>query len=259
MSRELIKKGVTPEKQTLTLFCQVCESYVHERTKHCGSCNRCVELFDHHCKWLNNCIGAKNYKTFLILIILVGVQSFYYTITGLMYIIIGLSRLKTTKSRPGFCLIDSDKNRGISIFMSLLILAMIIISSVIFIGICLLLKLHIKLLRFDFTTFEYIQYLEDRKDRVYKLKNKKITKEKFDELEMKARSKINVKRSKIIKEVNEANEHEILQKILKKKQQFQGNKEQEESKFNSQTNSMIKVSSRLPNFPLAISRQTSKF
>ncbi|MCB0370870.1 MAG: hypothetical protein KDD45_15965 [Bdellovibrionales bacterium] len=28
---------------------------------HCKRCRRCVEFFDHHCKWLNNCIGAKNY------------------------------------------------------------------------------------------------------------------------------------------------------------------------------------------------------
>lgn len=31
---------------------------------------RCVELFDHHCKWLNNCIGAKNYFEFYLLLLL---------------------------------------------------------------------------------------------------------------------------------------------------------------------------------------------
>jgi len=46
-------------------FCVLCNTHVMGRTKHCGTCNRCVDTFDHHCIWLNNCIGSKNYKFFL--------------------------------------------------------------------------------------------------------------------------------------------------------------------------------------------------
>jgi palmitoyltransferase len=46
----------------------VCDCYVNESAKHCGSCNRCTLDFDHHCNWLNNCVGALNYLDFYYLI-----------------------------------------------------------------------------------------------------------------------------------------------------------------------------------------------
>ena len=54
--------------QPVELFCNICKVYVQERTKHCGTCNRCCSEFDHHCNWLNNCIGSENYQEFRILI-----------------------------------------------------------------------------------------------------------------------------------------------------------------------------------------------
>lgn len=39
------------------------------RTKHCSVCNKCVGKFDHHCKWLNHCIGGRNYIAFLVCVV----------------------------------------------------------------------------------------------------------------------------------------------------------------------------------------------
>jgi len=47
--RQCRKEGLEPEENDeLQYFCDVCESFVHDRTKHCGDCNRCVDMFDHH-------------------------------------------------------------------------------------------------------------------------------------------------------------------------------------------------------------------
>ena len=37
--------------------------YRSKNAKHCRICDKCVNGFDHHCKWLNTCVGDRNYKS----------------------------------------------------------------------------------------------------------------------------------------------------------------------------------------------------
>lgn len=50
------------------LYCDICRSYVNVSSRHCRACVRCVEDFDHHCMWINNCVGGKNYRLFIVMI-----------------------------------------------------------------------------------------------------------------------------------------------------------------------------------------------
>ena len=56
-------KGELPEY----CFCTKCERYQAGRHRwHCSKCHRCVEEFDHHCPWINQCVGKENYRLWLV-------------------------------------------------------------------------------------------------------------------------------------------------------------------------------------------------
>lgn len=45
-------------------ICIRCLKSKPDRCHHCSICNQCIRRMDHHCPWLNNCIGLNNYKFF---------------------------------------------------------------------------------------------------------------------------------------------------------------------------------------------------
>jgi len=50
-------------------YCKWCMRYKPDRCHHCRVCNSCVLRMDHHCPWIANCVGFRNHKYFLLLVI----------------------------------------------------------------------------------------------------------------------------------------------------------------------------------------------
>ncbi|KFB38703.1 hypothetical protein ZHAS_00006104 [Anopheles sinensis] len=58
------EKNYNHEREEWTM-CTRCETYRPPRAHHCRICKRCIRRMDHHCPWINNCVGERNQKYFL--------------------------------------------------------------------------------------------------------------------------------------------------------------------------------------------------
>lgn len=78
--------------------CPVCKIMRPPRAGHCRTCGACVLRLDHHCIWINSCVGQANHRSFLLTLSVFVLTSLYgislvlcslcprqYLLTALLY------------------------------------------------------------------------------------------------------------------------------------------------------------------------------
>lgn len=70
--------------------CYDCEIVKPTRSRHCDVCGSCIMVYDHHCPWINNCVGAKNYCSFYLFIVMMDINLVFtlcYEIYSLAHVV----------------------------------------------------------------------------------------------------------------------------------------------------------------------------
>ncbi|CAH1779830.1 unnamed protein product [Owenia fusiformis] len=67
--------------------CPKCISIKPERAHHCSVCRRCIRKMDHHCPWVNNCVGENNQKYFVLFTLYIFIISVHAMAISVQYFI----------------------------------------------------------------------------------------------------------------------------------------------------------------------------
>eukprot|EP00892_Ulva_mutabilis_P012532 jgi/Ulvmu1/9651/UM054_0083.1 len=135
------------------LYCCLCKSHVDTSSKHCQACNKCVLGFDHHCVWLNCCIGSHNYKSFVALLALSILLFSAQLSVALLKVVISYTHPEFLSGRLPF----ATTVTGVRVLLA-------IVAIVTLCATCLtgdLLCFHLILRAKGLTTYEYILAAKD--------------------------------------------------------------------------------------------------
>ncbi|KAF4106985.1 palmitoyltransferase ZDHHC16B isoform X1 [Onychostoma macrolepis] len=69
------------DKPTVTI-CKKCIVPKPARAHHCSICSRCILKMDHHCPWLNNCVGHFNHRYFFSFCLFMSMGCIYCSISA---------------------------------------------------------------------------------------------------------------------------------------------------------------------------------
>lgn len=128
-------------------YCVRCDSFKPPRTHHCSDCRMCILKMDHHCPWINNCVGFHNHKYFYLFV--------FYAALGCVYIILlYASTLYHLISDAKHTLSD---NEGTSVVKGITLTLNICLLIPITIGLVSLCAWQTKLIKDGTTTIEVYQ------------------------------------------------------------------------------------------------------
>lgn len=65
-------------------WCYTCNIRRPKRAKHCRLCGVCIRQMDHHCPWINNCVGYRNRVPFFFFVLTVTLEFSFVSISSII-------------------------------------------------------------------------------------------------------------------------------------------------------------------------------
>ncbi|KXN73135.1 zf-DHHC-domain-containing protein [Conidiobolus coronatus NRRL 28638] len=154
---------VTVKQNGERRYCKTCHFDKPDRSHHCSICGKCVLKMDHHCPWLNNCVGHHNYKYFLLFI--------FYTTLYTLYVF--------AASCPG--VLNYFFGSGIVTLEEFQLLFLLIVSGLFSISLFGFSVIHILLVLKNKSTIEDLEYIRSKKFNIFDLGKRRNFREVFGE------------------------------------------------------------------------------
>jgi len=158
---QLMKGDASPE-YVINHYCLSCLVKKVPRSKHCTTCNQCVSKFDHHCSFIDTCIGINNTKHFFVFVFLLWMAQM--SVISLLYHYLS-SQQEYSEAGLFEVILDLYGNHAWS--LSILIFHLVTFPMTFFVQLS-----HVVLLWYGLTLNEWVnkyryEYLKDTNGKFY--------------------------------------------------------------------------------------------